>query len=72
MSEKTLVYEGAEGVETVRTERLQYESNTDCWRFEPAGDGTSEIVRVPRERIYEIRQRRGEREEDGRDRCGHP
>lgn len=71
MSEKTLVYEGPEGVETVRTDRLEYESTTDCWQVE-RDDDPPEIVRIPRERVYEIRQRRAERKRDGRDRYGHP
>lgn len=70
MGEKTIVYEGPEDVETVRTEQLEYDSDIDCWRFERAD--ASEILRVPRERVYEIRQHRGERRETGRDRYGHP
>lgn len=72
MSEKTVVYEGPEGVETVRTEQLEYESDTDCWQFERAVDGATEIVRLPRERVSRITRRRVEKEESGRDRYGHP
>lgn len=73
MSEKTIAYEGPEGVETVRTEQLEYESNTGCWQFERAADGATEIVRLPRERVYRISQRRVEMTGDAdRDRYGHP
>lgn len=73
MSEKTIAYEGPEGVETVRTEQLEYDSDIDCWRFERAADGASEIVRLPRERVYRITQQRVEKTGNtDRDRYGHP
>lgn len=71
MIEKTVVYESPDGVKTVRTEHLEYESNTDCWQFE-RDENDPEIIRIPRERIYEIRQQRAERKRDDRDRYGHP
>jgi hypothetical protein len=73
MSEKTIVYEGPEGTETVRTEQLEYESNADYWQFERADGGATEIVRVPRERVYRITQQRAEKTGDtDRDKYGHP
>lgn len=69
---KTLVYEGAEKVETAQVDRLEYESDTDCWRFERTTGESVEIVRIPRERIYEIRQQARDQGKKGQDRYGHP
>lgn len=72
MSEKTITYETAGGVETTAVEDLQYDSDPKLWRFEIETGESSEIVRIPRERVYEIRQGRTERSSSGRDQYGHP
>lgn len=72
MGEKTLTYETADGPETTTVEDLEYESELAVWRFEVRTDGAVEVVRLPRERVYEIRQRRTDRSESDRDRYGHP
>lgn len=72
MGEKTLTYETADGPETMVVESLEYESELAVWRFETQTDGAVDIVRLPRERVYEIRQRRTDRPESDRDQYGHP
>jgi hypothetical protein len=72
MTDKTITYETAAGTETTAIEELEYEPDLGIWRFEVETDAGSEIVRVPRERIYEIRQRQVEHERAGRDQYGHP
>ncbi|GAB7021063.1 hypothetical protein [Halostagnicola bangensis] len=72
MSAKTITYETPEGAETTTVEEVEYESTSGIWRFESESARGSEIVRVPRERVYEIRQQQPEQEESGRDKYGHP
>lgn len=72
MSEKLITYETVAGAETTTVDDLEYESDSGVWRFEVETDESSEIVRIPRERVYEIRRGRSERSRSGRDQYGHP
>lgn len=72
MSEKTITYETAEGIEITTVEDLEYEPEPRIWRFEVETGESSEIVRIPHGRVYEIRQGRLEQSHSGRDQYGHP
>ncbi|MDJ1433116.1 hypothetical protein [Halostagnicola sp. A-GB9-2] len=72
MSAKTITYETPSGSETTMVEKLEYESTSGVWRFKSESTRGGEIMRIPRERVYEIRQQGPEQEESGRDQYGHP
>jgi hypothetical protein len=70
--EKTIVYEGPDGVETAVVEELDYNETTDSWRFERELEGEVEAIQLPRERLYRITQTRSVEQQQGRDEYGHP
>lgn len=72
MSEKTIRYEGPDGLEVETAEDIQYEEELAHWRFERVGSERIEVVRIPRERVYEIAQPRTPRPQTDEEKYGHP
>lgn len=72
MSEKAIVYETPEGVETSSVEDLDYDESTRNWRFKRELEDRIETIQLPRERVYRIVHTHEGEQQEGRDEYGHP